>query len=93
VDNFTSVIRIASVAINSIFRSGSMTSQIKVQGSLASLAIAALAVVASAVAPEVSARPAPRANVPVSRAPIRTTPPPVVVLPPCKRGGPGITPC
>lgn len=70
-----------------------MSSHIKVQGSLAGWAIAALAVVASAVAPQVSARPAPRVGVPVVRPPIRVTPPPVVVLPPCKRGGPGVTPC
>ena len=31
---------------------------------------------------------------PVVRPPIRVTPPrPVIVVPPCKRGGPGITPC
>ena len=70
-----------------------MTSQIKVQGSLAGLAIAALAVMASAFAPQVSARPAPRVNAPVVRPPIRVTPPPMVTLPACKRGGPGITRC
>lgn len=36
----------------------------------------------------------PRGRPPVIRPPIHPHPPhPVIVVPPCKRGGPGITPC
>lgn len=36
----------------------------------------------------------PRGRPPVVRPPIQPHPPhPVIVVPPCKRGGPGITPC
>lgn len=36
----------------------------------------------------------PRGRPPVVRPPIRPHPPgPIIVVPPCKRGGPGITPC
>lgn len=36
----------------------------------------------------------PRGRPPVTRPPIHPHPPhPVIVVPPCKRGGPGITPC
>lgn len=74
-----------------------MTSQIKVQGSVKGLAIAALAAFAAMASMSAeAARPAPRtgAGIPMVRPPLRLTPPPaVVVIPPCKRGGPGITPC
>lgn len=35
----------------------------------------------------------PRGRPPVVRPPIHRPPHPVIVVPPCKRGGPGITPC
>ena len=75
-----------------------MTSHIKVQGSIKALllAVATVAVTmtsmqASAAAPRATG---PRGTPPVVRPPIKVNPPaPVVVIPPCKRGGPGITPC
>lgn len=75
-----------------------MTSHIKVQGSMKGLLLAVATVVvamtsmqANAAAPRGAG---PRGAPPAVRPPIRVTPPaPVVVVPPCKRGGPGITPC
>lgn len=76
-----------------------MTSHSKVQGTLKGLAMASAAIVMCLTAVQAQAQtPPPRGlgprGTPVVRPPIRVTPPrPVIVVPPCKRGGPGITPC
>jgi hypothetical protein len=66
-----------------------------VQGSLKALllAVAAVGFTMSSFQAAAQARPAgPRGQ--ATRPPIRSTPPvPVVVVDPCKRAGPGITPC
>lgn len=74
-----------------------MTSQFKVQGSLKALVVTAATVVLSMSSMQASAQAGPRGAGPrgvPARPPVRATPPrPVIVVPPCKRGGPGITPC
>lgn len=74
-----------------------MTSHSKVQGTLKGLAMASAAIVMCLTAVQAQAQTAPRGAGPRGtpvRPPIKATPPkPVVVVPPCKRGGPGITPC
>lgn len=76
-----------------------MTSQLKVQGSLKALVAAATAAVLSMPAMDAYAQRAPTTSggrgTPTVVRPTRPVVPPrpVVVLPPCKRGGPGITPC
>ena len=73
-----------------------MTSQFKVQGSLKGLLMAvAVAAVSMASMQANAARPAPVAPPAGVVRPVvaQTPPPPVVVIPACKRGGPGITPC
>lgn len=76
-----------------------MTSQFNIQGSLKALVLAATAVLLSMPAMDANAQRAP--GVTGSRGPlirVRPTRPvipprPVVVKPPCQRGGAGITPC
>lgn len=78
-----------------------MTSQFKVQGSLKALVAAAAAAVLSMPAMDANAQRAPtasgggRGTPPVVTRPTRPVVPPrpVVVVRPCNRGGPGITPC
>lgn len=75
-----------------------MTSHSKVQGTLKGLAMASAAIVMALTAVQAEAATPPRGvgprGTPAVRPPIKVTPPkPVVVVPPCKRGGPGITPC
>lgn len=76
-----------------------MTSQFKVQGSIKGLLLAAAVATVTMTSFQASAQTGPRGAgprgmPPAVRAPIRTTPPrPTIVVPPCKRGGPGITPC
>lgn len=75
-----------------------MTSQFNIQGSLKALVVAATAVVLSMPAMDANAQRAPgvtgQRGTPSIR-PVRPVVPPrpVVVKPPCQRGGPGITPC
>ena len=76
-----------------------MTSQFKVQGSIKGLLLAVAAAAVTMTSFQASAQTPPRGEGPrgtpsAVRPPIRTAPPePVVVVEPCKRGGPGITPC
>lgn len=78
-----------------------MSSQFKIQGSLKALMAAATMAVLSLPAMDASAQRAPtvggggRGTPPTVMRPTRpmVPPRPVVVVPPCKRGGPGITPC
>ena len=76
-----------------------MTSQFKIQSSLKALVAASTVAVLAMTSFQASAQTAPRGagprgTPPAVRPPIRVNPPaPVVVVPPCKRGGPGITPC
>lgn len=76
-----------------------MTSHIKVQGSIKGLLLAVATVAFAMTSMQANAQTpprgaGPRGTPPAVRPPIKVTPPtPVVVVPPCKRGGPGITPC
>lgn len=81
-----------------------MTSKFKFQGSLKALMVATAAVVLSMSSMQASAQTAGRGGAatgggrsapPVAVRPVRPVVPPrpVIVVPPCKRGGPGITPC
>jgi hypothetical protein len=77
-----------------------MSSHFKIQGSfkglLAAVAVAAVSLTslqASAATTTVIRSIAPRGTPVVVRPPIVVPPAPVVVVPACKRGGPGITPC
>jgi hypothetical protein len=76
-----------------------MTSQFNIQGSLKALVVAVTAVVLSMPAMDANAQRAPTTSggrgTPTVVRPTRPAVPPrpLVVLPPCKRGGPGITPC
>lgn len=76
-----------------------MTSQFKVQGSIKGLLLAVAAATITVTSFQASAQTPPRGAGPrgtpaVVRPPIPVAPPePTVVVPPCKRGGPGITPC
>lgn len=75
-----------------------MTSHSKVQGTLKGLAMASAVIVMALTTAQAQAQTGPRGAGPrggaIVRPPIRVTPPrPVIVVPPCKRGGPGITPC
>ena len=74
-----------------------MTSQFKVQGSIKMLMVAVVAAVLSLPSMDVSAQRAQKSGGRgQARAERPITPPPeraVVVKPPCKLGGPGITPC
>lgn len=76
-----------------------MSSQFKIQGSLKALMAAATMAVLSLPAMDANAQRAPtisggRGTPTVVRPARPMVPPrPVVVVPPCKRGGPGITPC
>lgn len=72
-----------------------MTSHI--QGSLKGLLLAAATVVFTMTSMPASAQTPPRGigpRGPVVRPPVRPRPPgPVIVVPPCRRGGAGVTPC
>ncbi len=74
-----------------------MTSQFKIQGSIKMLMVAVVAAVLSLPSMDVSAQRAVKSGGRGQATTGRTmTPPPertVVVKPPCKVGGPGITPC
>ena len=75
-----------------------MTSQFKVQGSIKGLLLAVAAAAVTMTSFQASAATAPRGagprgTPPSVRSVIRTPPPPTIVVPPCKRGGPDITPC
>jgi len=72
-----------------------MSSQFKIQGSFKGLlAVAAVAVVSlTSLQAHAAVARSPRAAVVVVRPPIVVPPVAVIVVPACKRGGPGITPC
>lgn len=78
-----------------------MTSQFKVQGSLKALMVAATVAVLSMPAMDANAQRVTsatgggRGTPPTAVRPTRpmVPPRPLIVVPACKRGGPGITPC
>lgn len=75
-----------------------MTSQFKVQGSIKGLLLAVAAVTITVSSFQASAQTGPRGTGPRGTPPaprkvIREAPAPTIGVPPCKRGGPGITPC
>ena len=75
-----------------------MTSQFKVQGSIKGLLLAVAAAAVTMTSFQAGAQTPPRGAGPRGAPPtVRPTivepPAPVVSVPPCQRGGPGITPC